>query len=74
MVRKSNDADFKKALQKAIDKSLDNNDIAFADKLEKILAFLPKYPVMAMLEAESAGMSQDFIKELRKTYSIRGLK
>lgn len=50
----------------------DNKRLAYS--LQCIEEFLPKYPVLAVLEAEHLKMPSDFIKLLRRVFDIKQFK
>jgi len=42
----------------------------FARDLEKVLSYLPEYPVIAALEAEELGMNDNIIAMIRDSFNV----
>ena len=61
-----------KLVIKSYQTKYNNKDLA--NRFRHVLEFLPKYPVMAVMEAEAQNLNPQFIKLLQKTYYILPLQ
>jgi len=58
------------AIKRAISDSKKGGREEFAKKLEKVLAFLPEWPIMAILEAQALSLPDNFIIMLQDSFSV----
>jgi hypothetical protein len=58
------------ALHITIKKAVADSKFEFAFNLQAILAFLPEYPVIAVMEAEERNMDHFLTDTLRKTFQV----
>lgn len=61
------------AIKLAIKEAKKTHDNAAISSLTSVNSFLPKYPVMAVLEAEAQHLPSSFVDTLRDTFGIRKL-
>lgn len=59
------------AIKAAIKQAKDVGDKSAASNLSAVSKFLPKYSVMAVMEAEARGLPDSFINVLRQTFGVK---